>query len=135
MEYTQEKIVLIVQKMYNKKQAKGRKLKPKNKLTLVNLAMVQVSTKTIATLGLFSKLPPDIVQKIHDKNEYKTLTLKEYTYIADVILKTSQTKSNSYISHVTIEGVKILEDVKNGNIKNFKVRSVFNTQERQLLLG
>jgi hypothetical protein len=135
MEYKQEEIAAIVQKMYNTKQGKGRKLKPKNKLSLVQLMMVQVATKQIATLNIFSKLTPDIVQKIHDKNECKNLTAKEYVYIADVILQTSTIASKSYISHVTPAGLKILEDVKVGNIKNFKVRYVFNTQERQLLLG
>ena len=135
MEHTQEKVVGIVQKMYNKKQSKGRKLKPKNKLTLIKLIMDQLATKSITTIGLFSQLPPDIVRKIHDKKDYKTLTQDEYACIADLILSASKKKSNSYISHVTPNGMEILETVKNGNIKNFKVRSVFNTQERQLLLG
>jgi hypothetical protein len=134
-EYNRETIVSIIQKMYNTKQAKGRKLKPKNKLTLVELIMVQIPTKPITVLGVFSKLPVDIAKKIHDKNEYKNLTLGEYVIISDTILESSKKLSNSYISHVNDEGIKILENLKTGSIKNFKVRSVFNTQERQLVLG
>jgi hypothetical protein len=134
-EYNRETIVSIIQKMYNTKQAKGRKLKPKNKLTLFKLIMVQLSTKPITVLGIFSKLPVELAKKIHDKNEYKNLTLGDYVFISNIILKYSKKLSNSCISHVTPEGVRILEDLKIGNIRFFKVRSIFNTQERQLVLG
>lgn len=129
----------ILQSMVNANQnaKKGRKRKPGAILTFTNLIKHQIATKDIVTCGLFSILPKNIAIKINDKKEFDLLTHDEIKIICDVILK--NTNNNKCFIYLTENGKNKLTYISNNpdsyNKKLLDIRTIFNTQERQMILG
>jgi len=129
----------ILQSMVNANQnaKKGRKKKPGATLTFISLIKKQLLSKDIVTCGVFSLLPGDAAVKINDKKEFDTLTHEEIKIICDVILKNTNNK-NCFI-YLTEDGKNNLQNIrKNPELYNKRLldlRNIFNTQERQMVLG
>lgn len=120
------KVKNIIDKLYNRKQSKGRKLKPGNKQALQNMINAQCNSKPIITLGVYQMLPKDIAAKIHDKKLSDTLSEKEKKTILDIIKE----KKNNPDCFIRIRDKNVFEDHSKLNF-----RTIFNTQERQLIMG
>lgn len=135
----ENQIKTILQSMVNANQneKKGRKRKPAAVLTFTNLIKKQLLSKDIVTCGVFSLLPSGIAYKIHDKSNFDKLTFNEIKTICDVILKNTNNK-NCFI-YLTEDGLNNLQTISKDptlyNKKLLDVRNIFNTQERQMLLG
>ena len=106
---------------------KGRKLKPGGKVKLTTLINTQLSNdkNNIVTLGCFQFIPKSLQEKIHGKELYKRMTSKEKREVYEKIV---EMESSS----------KCLVCIKNKDsvdVDSLKFRTIFNTQERQLVIG
>lgn len=112
--------------------SKGRKVKPPNHTPLVKKIEQQINSRSpIILLGVFSLIPKDIALIINNKELYATITLEQRTKIVEVIL--SNINNPNCVIVLKEEGVEILKNP--GLYENIDFRKIFNTQERQLILG
>jgi hypothetical protein len=127
----------------------GRSLKPTKHDSLVQMFLkgkygevqkngLRSKPKPIVTLGVFEKMPKDICMKINDKAACKKLKPEEYADIAAIIIGCIQNPNVKYLVHTTDDGMMILANlVQKKEVPEclFDVRTIFATQERQLILG
>lgn len=105
--------------------------------------------KNISTCGIFNLLDPEDMKTIHDKSKSRLLEYPEIRKrIAKVILEYANkpdivSKNTKVYCRVSEHGFKILNDIVNNtgiykprDLKiNFNVRTIFEHQERQKILG
>ena len=134
---TMKTVVDILQRLINSKKSKGRKPKPGSKDTFVKLIKKQMCSKQIVTCGIFQLLPRDVSEKIHNKQLISTLTKEDIFNIFNLISKNKENKK--CFVFLTNEGEKMIDEfVKKPELFNtatVNLRTMFNTQERQLVLG
>lgn len=130
---SEQKTKSIIDKLYSGPQSKGRKPKPTKSKTLLDKWRKWKSSKDIATVGVFRRLG-GLCTKIHDKKQVSSLTSDEYKKIASHILHCWENPSSEYIVHLTNKGEeKLINVAKNGG--KISVRTIFDVQERQLIMG
>jgi hypothetical protein len=133
-----EDIKKIVSKLYGA--GCKRNIKHQKRDVLINEITSNIESDKICILGCFNLLDQKDKESIHDKKKFESVDLEFYKRVSKKIL--SFEKMNDVICHIPQNYKLWLIDLSDGKIndlkeinKKFKVRSIFKTQERQLIIG
>lgn len=139
---SETKLVALAEKQFKSGSGRkgGGKLKSHtdSRTKLIDTYLRNTRSKEVATLGLFRYIPGEIQRKIHDKKSCKNITVDDLKVVADLILKNI---NNTGVHIKDPTGFEILDllskkqSLSHNQSKAFKLRTVFCTQERQLILG
>jgi hypothetical protein len=139
--YSTEDIKIIAKSIYGSSGSSMRTGKNQKPDTLIKETERDLRTEKICTLGCFGLLDHKDRIYIHYKEEFKKVEydVDFYKRIAKQLVKFQ--KNTSVICRIPMNQGIWLDDLLGGGItdvrkiaKNFKVRSIFKTQERQVTM-
>lgn len=138
--YTTEEIRNYVKvSIYKSKGKEDRTGKHQNKETLIDDIDKDLRSNRICTLGCFEKLDIKDRESIHYKDRFDEVEydLEFYKRVANQLIKLQY--DPAVICVIPVNAMQFLDDLIKGYLKdisfvkkNFKVRSIFKTQERQV---